>query len=837
MKMKWICLAVLTPAIASAQFTGGGQGAFDFGGGATTNKPWTQFKLNSKTRVKLSLSNATADAVIKFYENVSGITIVKDPALTGVLPITSARPVPLNDAFDILSQTLTLKGFSLSKEGNLLIIKQNGKNATVGTGGPNGVFPPIGDTFGNDNTPVPRLYPIKFANASTLAATLNSVYAPSTQNGFGGGGFQFQQGGQNRPGGFGGFGQQQQPQVRASSDDFSNSVIVNAPERIQGQLEDLIAKLDKPSDLPQTTKVYPLKYASAQDMISVVQTVLTANVPRGRGGATTGQQQGPGAFFAAIRGQTAGSGQVVADNRTNSLVVTATDDDIKIIDRVIQNVDHNVDVQSTTFVFPLQSARADAVAAMIQQAYGNKQGVATPNSTTLNNTAGTISKAAGGTGLNNSTTASRSVTGAEDLSNDPTVNLAMVTPGAGLSSPVALPDAAAQKKMLADGQKALQIPLADPNAQSGDLLTTIAVQGFGGGGGGFRQGGGFGGGGSSSSQTTSPPTGHTPSGQLVQTRDLTGQVTAIPDINTNSLIIVANPEYAEIIKEMLKQLDKIPQQVLIQTVIVEASLDASSKLGIEWNLTSSLSRLLGDHTASGTGGTNFGGASGAATNTTNGAANGFTYAVSGKSFSAFLQALQTDTKFQVLATPRIFTTNNVQGQINVSQSIPYVTSVQSDSAGNPTYAYAFLPVGIILTIQPRILNNGMVTLDVDQTANELVNYQNVGNVSAPVVNQREASTTVSVKDGDTVILGGIIQKTLSSTVNKVPLLGDLPLLGNLFKYTSKSSNRTELLVFMTPHVISSEDQAKKLTQDSINDLIPSTKKQVEGAINKDAGGH
>jgi general secretion pathway protein D len=829
MKTKLLWAGILAPVIASAQFTGGGQSGFDFGGGASTDKPWTQFKLNPKTRVKLALSNATADAVIKFYENVSGITIVKDPALTGTLPITSARAVPLSDAFDILSQTLSLKGFSLSKNGNLLIIKQNGKGNQNSISFPTGA----GDLGGgNDNALVPRLYPIKFANASQLAATLNSVYAPIT-NAQGGGNFQFQQGGQNRPGGFGGFGgaQAQIPTVRASSDDFSNSVIVNAPERIQGQLSDLIKKLDQPSELPQTTKVYKLTYASAQDMVAVVQTVLTANVPRGRGGATTGQTSGPGAFFSALRGQTAGSGQVVADNRTNSLVVTATDDDIKIIDKVIQNVDHNIPIQSTTFVIPLNSARADAVATIIQQAYGNKQGVSTPNTTQTQNTSQSVSKAAGGTGLNNSATASRSVTGAQDLSNDPTATMALVWPGSGVSNPVALPNAEAQKKMLADGQKALSLPLADANAQSGDLMTSIAVQGFGGGFGGGRGGGGGGGQSGSNSQTTYS-TGRTATGELVQTRDLTGQVTAIADINTNSLIVVASPEYADIIRKMVAQLDKIPQQVLIQTVIVEASLDSSTKLGVEWNLTSSLSRLLGDPTASGTGGTNFGVQSSAVAANTAGTGGGFTYAVSGKGFSAFLQALQTDAKFQVLATPRIFTTNNVQGQINVSQSIPYVTSVQSDSAGNPTYAYSFLPVGIILTILPRVLNNGMVTLDVDQTANELEGYVNVGNVSAPEVNQREASTTVSVKDGDTVILGGIIQKTLTSTTNKVPLLGDLPILGNLFRYTTKDNGRTELMVFMTPHVISGPEDAVKLAQGSLKDLTPETRTQADKQIPK-----
>jgi general secretion pathway protein D len=818
MNLKWICLAAIAPAIAMGQVPGGS--GFDFGGGTKTDKPWTEFHLNTKTRVKLQLANATPAAVVKFFENESGVTIVLDPSLTGTLAITSARAVPLSEAFEILSATLGLKGYNLSKQGNLLIIKQNGAAGGRTQGAPDtaGGFP----TGGNENTSVPRLYVIKYANASQLARVLNDVYAPvaGQQNN----NFQFQRGGNNQRnfgGGFAGFGQQQQPTVKASSDDFSNSVIVNAPESIQGQLKDLISKLDMPADLPQRTKVYALKYANAQDMVSIVQNVLTANVPRGKGGATTGQQQGPAAFFSAIRGQTAGAGQVVADNRTNSLVVTATDDDLKIVDQVVQNVDHDVTVQSTTFVFPLQNARADAVATIIQQAYGNKQGVSAPNTTLLQNTQGTINKAAGGNGITNTTTTNRTGVGADDLSNDPTASLALALPGSGLSAPQALPDAATQKKMLANGQTNLPIKLADPNAQSGDLLTSIAVtQGFGGGQ--FRGGGGNSGGQSSNGSSTTYTTGVSDTGEIVRTRDLTGQITAIPDINSNSIIVVASPEYAAIVKQMIQQLDKIPEQVMIQTVIVEASLDSSTKLGVEWNLASSLSKILGDPTATGTGGTNFGIQSGIP-----GTTPGFTYAISGKNFTSFLQALQTDNKFQILATPRIFTTNNVQADINVSQSIPYVTSVQSDSAGNPTYSYAFLSVGIILTIQPRIMTNGYVTMDIDQTANELEGYVNVGNVSAPEVNQREATTTVSVKDGETIILGGIIQKTITATTNKIPLLGDIPILGNLFKYTSKDTNHTELLVFMTPHVVSNIDDARKLAKDSLNELTKPVKSDVE----------
>jgi general secretion pathway protein D len=178
----------------------------------------------------------------------------------------------------------------------------------------------------------------------------------------------------------------------------------------------------------------------------------------------------------------------------------------------------------------------------------------------------------------------------------------------------------------------------------------------------------------------------------------------------------------------------------------------------------------------------------------------------------------------VLSTPRIFTTNNVTAEINISQSIPYVLSQTTDAvSGAILYNYSFLDVGIVLTVTPRITQNGYVTMDVTQTANDLVSYTSF---NAPIVNQREADTTVSVKDGETIVLGGIIQNQITKTINKIPILGDLPILGNLFRDNSTTKNKTELLVFLTPRVVRNTDEARKLRQDTEKDLNPATAKNL-----------
>ena len=295
-------------------------------------------------------------------------------------------------------------------------------------------------------------------------------------------------------------------------------------------------------------------------------------------------------------------------------------------------------------------------------------------------------------------------------------------------------------------------------------------------------------------------------------------MTAIADPNTNSIIVVTSPENAAIIRSILDQLDKIPEQVLIETVIVEASLSANDKLGVEWNYTKS-----GTNTSTlGTGFDNTG-----ATNSDGTVNEGFKYTLTGTNYSVFLNALRSDNKFQVLSTPKIFTSNNVQAVINISQSIPYITSSRQDVNGNFTYSYSFQDVGVVLTVTPRITSNGMVTMEVDQQANDLQGYTTF---NAPIINQRQATTTVSVKDGETIILGGIIRKTINTDVRKVPLLGDIPLLGNLFKSTAKTNQKTELLVFLTPRVVRDPEEARKLREENERKMSPETNKSYNDYI-------
>lgn len=800
-RVRWIstmALCLVCASSAMAQFTDGSE---------AVSKAWSKFALSKTKKVKVNFKNASPDMVLQFFMDQSGITIAHDPSFRDPLTVVSATPVTLDRAFEILNTVIGLRGYRMEQQGDLLVIrpKDQQNNGTVVTQG-------LPTDF--QTQPESRLkletYFIKFANATEVARVINDVFSStnSPQNnpfqfnnrGRGGrGGAVFAFGG---PNGFqvGNNGNQQTPFVRASSDDFSNSVIVNASPNDQVQVKAIIAQIDRETDTPIQPKVFKLQYASANDLAPIVQNVLTSNQPKGRGGQGNSQPNFGQQLGTALRfGNAAASfGNVVADVRTNSLVVSTTLDNLALIDQVIKDLDKPTEIQDTTYVFPLQNAKADTLAQLLQAAFGTRQGVSggglnqlnqnsanrgpnTPNVTSGGNRTG----AAGGAG-------GRTATPLGGL-NQGGQNLNAMTPD----------------------QQNLLLALQDPNATSGELLTSIGVAqgGFGGGGFAQRLGGAFGGQNSQSNYGTST----LPNGQIVNTRDLSGQITVIPDTDTNQIIVVAPPGSVDILRKIIDELDKIPQQVMIDVIIVEANLDTTDNLGFEWNLVQQ--RVFGDPAKTGTASTNFG----LATSTT--PLQGLKYALTGGDLGGLLNALQTKTKFDVLASPKIFTTNNVQATINISQSVPYVlSSIQDATTGALSFNYGFENVGIVLTITPRITANGYVQLDLDQTANDLQGYTSF---NAPIVNQREATTRVSVQDGKTVVLGGIIQRTVSATTNKVPLLGDIPILGKLFQSSTKTENKTELLIFLSPHIVKNADDANKVTQDSIKQVTPRT----QGTIN------
>ena len=174
----------------------------------------------------------------------------------------------------------------------------------------------------------------------------------------------------------------------------------------------------------------------------------------------------------------------------------------------------------------------------------------------------------------------------------------------------------------------------------------------------------------------------------------------------------------------------------------------------------------------------------------------------------------------MLSRPSILARNNQPATITVGQEVPLITGVTYDSLGNSHNAISYTSVGVILKVTPFITEDGLVEMMVSPQISEIdptlsipisANANGTGTINAPVIDIRSADTVAVTPDGLTVVIGGLMQTTKTETDTKIPLLGDIPLLGNLFKRTQKSDAKTELIIFLTPHIVAAPTELAALT--------------------------
>jgi len=184
---------------------------------------------------------------------------------------------------------------------------------------------------------------------------------------------------------------------------------------------------------------------------------------------------------------------------------------------------------------------------------------------------------------------------------------------------------------------------------------------------------------------------------------------------------------------------------------------------------------------------------------------------------AIVQAYKKDKDVHILSTPQILTTDNEEASITVGKNVPYQTRSAAESATETYSSYEYKDVGITLKITPQISKDRMVRLNISQ---EITKLDELSTTSAdrPTTLKRSIDTTVIVKDKNTVVIGGLIDDSFTKTDTKVPCLGDIPGLGLLFKSTSKASEKTNLFVFLTPHVVENPVEAKAIYKEKKEDI-------------------
>jgi general secretion pathway protein D len=293
--------------------------------------------------------------------------------------------------------------------------------------------------------------------------------------------------------------------------------------------------------------------------------------------------------------------------------------------------------------------------------------------------------------------------------------------------------------------------------------------------------------------------------------DFEGEITILPDLDTNSLIIRTSPRNYPAILALINKLDLFPQQVLIEVLIVDLSIDDSTATGLEL----ALQGTNGPHTIAGgisstTDGANSLGSS-IGTATASFLKGGSFFIGDPDKIIAQLQLFASDSKTNVLANPILVTSDNKAANISITDEIPIEqeASVPSGGAAVVTSTVEFRSVGIKLDITPKINSDNFINLKINQEISS--RGADVGN--QPSFNTRQVNTEVVLKDNQVLIMGGLMRTDTIDTVSGVPVLKDLPYIGKLFGSQSTQLKKTELMIFITPHVISNTNDSEFVTRE------------------------
>ena len=694
-----------------------------------------------------------------------------------------------------------------------------------------------------------RVLKLKHAVATQVATTLDELYPPLTQ--------QTQQQ-RAQPG--------LVPRIRISSDVRTNAVIIQARPRDLAEISALVESLDSSeSATVSQVRIIQLKSALADEVAETLQTAIQSVLNPPRTNTTTGGQGGlGGGINGGGGGGTAGGSaelravkstvlqflspdgdgaarlrsgiladiRISSDVRTNSLVVTAPEESLPLLEALIQQLDRPAATVAEIKVFALTKADATTSAELLQQLF--------------NQSSQTQRQGANGRGGAVGSVPGLQVQGADDASS--TLIPLRFSVDVRTNSIIAIGGAEALRVVEAvllrlddsDVRQRESIVYRLKNSYAPDVQSAISR---------FLQ---------SRRQIET-----TDSGLVSPFEQIEREVVVEAEAATNSLLISATPRYFEEIKNLVEKLDAAPLQVVIQALLVEVTLDNTDEFGVELGFQDSVlfdrsivSQVLQvpTTTTSPNGvqtttqsiisrtvapGFNFNnqqfgqnpinqGQVGkqSLTNFAVGRVNGdlgyggLVLSAGSESVNVLLRALSVSRRVDVLTRPQIRTLDNQTAQIQVGQQVPIVDGVNTGIAGNAQPIVRQDQAGIILTVTPRITPDQTVVMEVVAEKSAFTGAgvpiftdATTGNViESPIKDITNARAVVAIRDNQTIVLGGMITRSQEDETRKVPLLGDIPIIGLAFRYDFHSHRRTELLIFLTPRVIRTDEDNELVKQ-------------------------
>ena len=271
----------------------------------------------------------------------------------------------------------------------------------------------------------------------------------------------------------------------------------------------------------------------------------------------------------------------------------------------------------------------------------------------------------------------------------------------------------------------------------------------------------------------------------------------------NTVIIVATAEDFTTIKQTIDKIDVVPRQVLIEAIVAQVDLIDNMSLGIAWSLKANLGSVL-----SSTIGFNI--------PISAPAKGGFSFTAIDPSgeMRAMISALATKSKAKLLATPHILVSDNREARIQVGRQVPILTSETYGSTSvSQQRNIQYKDIGTILKVKPRINEGGLVSVELNQEISDYATIKLYADEDQIIINKTDVSTNLVVQDGQTIIIGGLINEKLSASNTGIPWLNKIPILGYLFGNTSNDSTQTEIVILLTPHVMKSIQDASDVTSE------------------------
>ncbi len=607
-----------------------------------------------------------------------------------------------------------------------------------------------------------QIFPLKRAKVAKIAETLDQLFQQQAEGGSG-----------------------RADAIAVQPDERSNALVVWASDSEMDNIAAIIEKLDTTTPaVEMQMKVIQLKQAQAEDFAEVfTETLFNGESQSDDSGAVIvsfkeRRDDGTEVLRRLLRQDIT----ITPDPRTNALMVMAPLDSMDMLEAMIRDFDRISPVTAEINIFPLANADAEDMVEKLDEIFGtDEQGDGAEQRIVFGGEGGAAAVSVGGDGSSTRTpirfTADRRTNSVIAAGNS--VDLRMAED---LIRELDARDINERNQEVYRTRYLTASTLADTFQQFNDAENEIF---------------------SENDDATAIR------------RRAERQVSVVGDEDSNMLLVGASSRNFDRVMDTIQRMDRPEPQVMISVMIAEVSMNNRLELGVEFaaqDLVFSENAFVGDN------GTIQGGGKDIVIGTDIGAAGtglgGLSLTISGEDFGFLFRALETESQLEVLSRPTLLVQNNAEGTITIGDRVPIPTGSTS-AGGQSSTTIQYEDVGIILTVTPQINPDGYVNLEINPEISQISGQttQIAEGLTAAIFSERSAETTVTVKDGETVILGGLITDQVDESVNKIPLLGDLPLIGKLFRFDSRASRKTELLIVLTVHVLRTEDDLRYISME------------------------